>query len=152
MKRLAILAALLLLSAGTARAQGTAEQREACAPDAIRLCSDTIPDVERTRACMQRHEAELSPRCHALFAAATPAPAPAERRRRAENYPYSAPDDLYEQAPVHYRRSHDPYDYTYADDAARARAVIAHVCEDDVIDARTCAVIDRALREQEYAR
>ncbi|MCX8256241.1 MAG: hypothetical protein OTI36_19860, partial [Beijerinckiaceae bacterium] len=63
--------ALALLAASSlalpAHAQGTPEQREACAPDAIRLCQDTIPDIGRTTACMRAHRAELSPRCKVAF-------------------------------------------------------------------------------------
>lgn len=63
---LALLLAATLL-ARPALAQGTDEQREACAPDAIKLCENTIPDVARTTACMKRHFAQLSPRCRTAF-------------------------------------------------------------------------------------
>ncbi len=61
------LAVLLVALAGPALAQGTDEQREACTPDALKLCSDTIPDIAKTTACMKAHEAALSPRCRAVF-------------------------------------------------------------------------------------
>jgi len=66
--RLALPAALLLggLNLATARpiaAQGTAEARQACTPDAMRLCSEFIPDAERVKACMLRKRAQLSPAC-----------------------------------------------------------------------------------------
>lgn len=66
--------ALFGLSAATALAQGTAAQREACTPDALKLCPGTIPDVAKTTACMKAHMGELSPGCRAAFAAAPPAP------------------------------------------------------------------------------
>jgi hypothetical protein len=64
---LALPAALLLggLSVATARpiAEGTAEARQACTPDAMRLCSEFIPDAERVKACMLRKRAQLSQAC-----------------------------------------------------------------------------------------
>ena len=65
---LALPAALLLggLSVATAQrisAEGTAEARQACTPDAMRLCSEFIPDAERVKACMLRRRAQLSPAC-----------------------------------------------------------------------------------------
>ena len=41
--------------------------REACTHDAFRLCSDTIPDVERTKACLERNRSSLSPLCKSAF-------------------------------------------------------------------------------------
>ncbi len=74
------IAAAAVFCATAALAQGTAEQREACTPDALRLCADTIPDVGRTSACMRAHKTELSPRCRAAFAPeAAPAPTLAAR-------------------------------------------------------------------------
>ncbi len=71
-----LLLAVPMLAAGPALAQGTAEQQEACTPDAVRLCSATIPDIAKTTACMKAHVAQLSPRCRAAFADATAAPKP----------------------------------------------------------------------------
>lgn len=45
----------------------TSEQVEACADDAIRLCSDLIPSVSRVRQCMIEKKALLSKRCQAMF-------------------------------------------------------------------------------------
>jgi hypothetical protein len=42
--------------------------REACTHDAFRLCSDAMPDVERTKACLARNRSGLSPLCKAAFA------------------------------------------------------------------------------------
>jgi hypothetical protein len=50
-----------------AAAQGTPEQRQACQPDAMRLCSEFIPDVDRITACMVKNRIRLSPACHAVF-------------------------------------------------------------------------------------
>ena len=59
-------AALLCLAIGQAAAQGAPGQvdvRQACTPDAMRLCNDTIPDVAKTTACMKAKRAQLSPEC-----------------------------------------------------------------------------------------
>ena len=56
-----LLAALLV--APPALAQGTAEQRSACTPDVLRLCSADIPDVGRITACLKRDRARVSPAC-----------------------------------------------------------------------------------------
>jgi len=50
-----------------ALAQGTPAQRAACENDAMRLCQQYVPDVDRITACMSRHRAQLSPRCRAVF-------------------------------------------------------------------------------------
>jgi len=66
-------AALLCLAIGQAAAQGApgsgqVDVRQACTPDAMRLCSDTIPDVTRTTACMRAKRAQLSPECRVAMA------------------------------------------------------------------------------------
>lgn len=48
--------------------QGTAEQQQACAPDAQRLCSEFIPDASKVAACMAHKRSQLSPACRAAFA------------------------------------------------------------------------------------
>jgi hypothetical protein len=57
----------LVLAAGftPAAAQGSAEQQQACTPDAMRLCGEFIPDVAKITACMSRKRASLSPACRA---------------------------------------------------------------------------------------
>ena len=45
----------------------TQEQQQLCTGDAMRLCSDAIPDVDRVTACMVQHRAELSPGCKSVF-------------------------------------------------------------------------------------
>lgn len=51
--------------------QGTEEQQQACTPDAVKLCSDAIPDIPKTTACMKAHFSQLSPRCQSAFNDAT---------------------------------------------------------------------------------
>jgi hypothetical protein len=57
----------LSLVAQPAAAQGTPEQRAACEGDAMRLCNQYVPDVQRITACMAQHRRYLSPRCRAVF-------------------------------------------------------------------------------------
>ena len=45
----------------SAVAQGTSEQRAACAGDAMRLCGQFIPDVDRITSCMINMRRDLSP-------------------------------------------------------------------------------------------
>jgi hypothetical protein len=52
----------------------TDEQQQACSPDAFRLCSADIPDVDRVTVCMIRNKSQLTPGCRAFF---RPEPEPA---------------------------------------------------------------------------
>lgn len=70
--RIARLACALILLSGAAfydldgaRAQGgdSDAARQACTPDAMRLCSDFIPDVAKVTACMKAKSAQLSEPC-----------------------------------------------------------------------------------------
>jgi hypothetical protein len=45
----------------------TDEEQQACQPDAFRLCSAEIPDVDRVTACMVARKSELSPECRRFF-------------------------------------------------------------------------------------
>ena len=53
----------------------TPEQQQACTPDAMRLCGEYVPDVERITACMIARKSELSPECRRFF---RPGPEPEE--------------------------------------------------------------------------
>jgi hypothetical protein len=68
----ALLAFALMASfaASPATAQGTPEQRAACEGDAMRLCGNHAPDVQRITACMHAKRSQLSPRCRAVFGGA----------------------------------------------------------------------------------
>ena len=57
---------LLLPTTGHAYTQ---EEQQACQPDAFRLCSSEIPDVDRVAACMIAKKSQLSPQCRAFFRA-----------------------------------------------------------------------------------
>jgi hypothetical protein len=60
--------AVLLCGAGGASAEVPADVQQACTPDAMRLCGDTIPDVTRTTACMKAKRAQLSTECRVAMA------------------------------------------------------------------------------------
>jgi hypothetical protein len=61
-----LLAGPMLAYVGPAAAE-TAGAREACTHDAFRLCSDAMPDVARTKACLARNRSSLSPLCRTAF-------------------------------------------------------------------------------------
>ena len=63
----AALLGLALASVPAAAQQWSQEQRAACENDAMRLCQEFVPDVDRITACMHRKRAYLSPRCRAVF-------------------------------------------------------------------------------------
>jgi hypothetical protein len=69
------LVAVVGLASAPAGAQGTPEQRQACEPDAMRLCSEFVPDVDRIVACMNKNRIRLSPACRAVFSS------PSHRRK-----------------------------------------------------------------------
>jgi hypothetical protein len=50
-----------------AQNRGTPEQQQACQPDAMRLCSEFVPDVDRITACMIKNRIRLSPACRVVF-------------------------------------------------------------------------------------
>jgi len=45
----------------------TPEEEQACTPDAMRLCSQFIPNVDAITACMVQKRSQLSPQCGAFF-------------------------------------------------------------------------------------
>jgi hypothetical protein len=78
--RLAVPVGVLLYGLGGASAQGV-DVRQACTPDAMRLCSEFIPDVAKITACMTAKRAQLSQLCRTAMVASRPAP-----RRRVVRY------------------------------------------------------------------
>jgi hypothetical protein len=58
---------LILVSATSAFAVGTPEQRRACTPDVYRLCAGEIPNVGAITSCLQRHKGSLSSACRAAM-------------------------------------------------------------------------------------
>ncbi len=45
----------------------SSEAQQMCSGDAMRLCSNEIPDIPRITACMHRKRAQISPGCRALM-------------------------------------------------------------------------------------
>jgi hypothetical protein len=64
---IAVLGLLANVTLGYLRPATAESVRDACTHDAFRLCGNTIPNVERTKACLARHRDSLSPRCQAGF-------------------------------------------------------------------------------------
>jgi hypothetical protein len=77
-----LLGAALVVSLPAVAANGyTPEQEQLCTPDAMRLCSSEIPDVDRVTACMVRLRAQLSPGCRQFFRDAEPKMTPVTARQ-----------------------------------------------------------------------
>lgn len=66
---LAILAGTFVWGSGGANAQVSDAVRQACTPDAMRLCGDAIPDVARVTACMKTKYSQVSEPCRLAMAA-----------------------------------------------------------------------------------
>ena len=66
---LAAFAAVLVCAMASipAAAQGTPEQRAACQGDAMRLCGQFVPDVERITACMVQNRRYVSRGCRLVI-------------------------------------------------------------------------------------
>jgi hypothetical protein len=65
------LACAVSFTPAPAAAQGTQEQRQACQGDAMRLCGEFVPDVERITACMVKKRIRLSPGCRVVFSSSS---------------------------------------------------------------------------------
>jgi hypothetical protein len=57
------------VTATSAEYRGTQEQQQACTPDVMRLCPDSVPDVNRIVSCLRRNRSNLSAPCGAVFGA-----------------------------------------------------------------------------------
>jgi hypothetical protein len=58
------------LPAMSAEYRGTQDQQQACTPDVMRLCADSVPDVNRIVSCLRRNRTNLSAPCGAVFGVA----------------------------------------------------------------------------------
>lgn len=70
LRRFAGLVAFGLLLTVTTQAfaqDSNSKAAELCTPDAMRLCSEFVPDAERITSCMQAKRRQLSPECLAVF-------------------------------------------------------------------------------------
>jgi hypothetical protein len=83
----ALLMALSVLGAGSAAAQGTPEQQEACKPDVFRLCGNFIPNVDAIIACLKTNEPNLSPACHDVMFPYVPEPPKPKAKGKAKPKP-----------------------------------------------------------------
>ena len=110
--RLALLLATALAAAvasGESHAY-TFEQQQACAPDAFRLCSSEIPDVERIKSCMIRNRSQLSPQCRAFFRAGRAGPEPRQEAGDAPGRLLSVKPAAAEKMRLHRIRKPQPDD------------------------------------------
>jgi hypothetical protein len=57
----------MLVPAGVSAQHWTEQQRAACEGDAMRLCSEYVPDVQRVTACMQQKRRYVSAGCRAVM-------------------------------------------------------------------------------------
>jgi hypothetical protein len=57
-----------IAGADLAAAQSSQETRDACTPDAMRLCSEFVPDVPNVTRCMRQHYRLLSRECRVAMA------------------------------------------------------------------------------------
>ena len=99
--------AALLMTGSSALAQenrGTEEQRVACTPDVLRLCSWEIPNVDRIVACLRREKSQLSAGCRqVLKIEATASRANGVEPRHAQRHHFArhrSPGD-YERSDMH---------------------------------------------------
>jgi hypothetical protein len=60
---LAVFAGASLYRTGSANAEVPQDVQQACTPDAMRLCSQFIPDVAKITACMNAKHSQLSSTC-----------------------------------------------------------------------------------------
>jgi hypothetical protein len=77
MNRTTLALAITLATLSTAAVAQTSDEQQACMSDAFRVCSATIPDRNRTIACMVQHKAELTAACQVVMAKYAPAGQPA---------------------------------------------------------------------------
>lgn len=63
-----LISAMTMIACSTSFAQqGTEAQREACTPDAFRLCTSAMPDSGRVESCLRAAGPRLSAACAAVF-------------------------------------------------------------------------------------
>ncbi|ABE39455.1 conserved hypothetical protein [Rhodopseudomonas palustris BisB5] len=89
-----------LLGSGAALAQerGSEAQREACTPDALRLCSQYIPDAGRIESCLRDAGPRLSQACYVVFHPPSETRAPPMRTvRRQQRPPQQQVEDVENQ-------------------------------------------------------
>jgi hypothetical protein len=74
--------------------QGTPEQREACTPDAMRLCGAYLLDPRSVEGCLRASGPRLSPACYdVFFPPQEAAPPPPPQRGSRKRMPPPPPQD-----------------------------------------------------------
>jgi hypothetical protein len=73
--------------------RGTPEQREACTPDAMRLCGAYLLDPRNVEACLRASGPRLSPPCYDVFFPPQQAAAPPLPRGSRKRVPPPPPQD-----------------------------------------------------------
>lgn len=86
-------AAFFVAVQASALAQGTQQQREACTPDAFRLCGAYMPDPDGVAACLRGNGPRLSSACYDVFFPAQDMPTRSVSPRRRSNNPPRPQDD-----------------------------------------------------------
>jgi hypothetical protein len=81
-----VLGLLASATPGYLRPAAAETVRDACTHDAFRLCSDAIPDVGRTKACLASHRNSLSPQCQVAFSGRSTHERSPERSARERHY------------------------------------------------------------------
>ena len=69
-RQLALTLAIAIPAIALSSSSGLAfssEAQQMCTGDAMRLCSNEIPDIPRVAACMHRKRAQISPGCRAVM-------------------------------------------------------------------------------------
>ncbi len=97
--QLVLPAGLILGGLTVAAAQGTAEARQACTPDAVRLCSKFIPNAEKVKTCILHKRAQLSEACRVAISGGA-----REHRRRVHYRRHRVIHHYYHRHYRHYRR------------------------------------------------
>ena len=67
MNRVSLAVALTVATFSTGAFAQSNEEQQACMNDAFRVCSATIPDRNRTIACMVQNKAQLSAACQVVM-------------------------------------------------------------------------------------
>jgi hypothetical protein len=83
---LALPVGVLLGGLGAASAQGSEAAREACTPDATRLCNEFIPDEAKVRSCMLSKRSQLSEPCRLAMRARPTESGRGEGRHRSHHH------------------------------------------------------------------
>jgi hypothetical protein len=101
---LALLVGMLLGGLSAANAEGSEAARQACTPDAMRLCGEFMPDQAKVKSCMLSKRSQLSEACQLAMGGK---PAKRERSERGERHHHY----------YHHRRHRDDcYDSDDCDD------------------------------------